>query len=309
MPLRAGAVSLSVSALTVALAAIAEVRPFLNWTHTWVAAVLFAVFGLALLVVGASALAHGPTDRFAAVGSLGGALAALSLVYAAFAVGEPQRVVGVPGQVFRPSARASVQLKFPDVRPGELSAGRSPQSVAVMAAGRSIALQARQTVRSGPYVFTAVSGPLALVSATTPGGAPVTVTQPDSPDFLSAYLTFPLEAGGRPADSFALPALHRNVDVAFYAGLPQRGIHVPFLVVGISEEHGSPLSRGVAVSGRTVERSGIRLRFVLGTYPIVLMTSAPPLVPFGLSVAMLIGGVVGYLARAVAAERLRGAAR
>ncbi|MBC5824958.1 MAG: hypothetical protein GIW99_08180 [Candidatus Eremiobacteraeota bacterium] len=296
--MRAGPLSLSVSIVLCAIAVIAQKQPYSAWTHTWEAAVVFAVAGLASLAwCGGGLRSRVPAHFFAALGCLGGAIAALALTYAAFVVGQPQRIQAVPGQTFRPGRLGSLELRFPDAPAQLLAAGRYPDTVTVQNGRTSAALTPGGIVRSGAYVFRGVTGPLALIYAATPRGMPVTVTQPDGAAFLSAYLTFPIQVDGRPEDSFALPALHRVVSVAYYQGLPERGIDIPFLIVGIAEEHGPGLSRSVAVSGKTIQKSGVRLRFLLAHYPSVFMTSAPPAASVLAALGFLAAGIIGFLSR------------
>jgi hypothetical protein len=231
--------------------------------------------------------------------ALGGALLAACVAFAAFLIGQPERVPAAPGQTYRPPHGSGIAVVFPDVSIGSATpAGqvRWPDSVAIQSASGSSDARSGDTVRTGAFVFRVATGPIAHVDARSPADKPVTVTQPDASAFLSPYLTFGGLDGDQPEDYFAVPALHRTVQVDYWSGLPSRGIDVPFLALRIAEENGGSLYEGVAVSGRTLRKAGIVLTFSIGTYPVVTASSAPPLVPFWAGIAMVLAGVVSAMA-------------
>ncbi len=281
---------------------IAQTHPFLLWTHTWQFAV-GAILGAALLAVRAFVVRFGERgEAYVRLGAVGGAAMAANLAYAAYVVGQPQRIQATPGQMFRPPHSVGTVLRFPPVNARDLLAGHSPDTVSIVAQN-VITLPEGHTVRSGPYVFHALSGPLAFVSAASTAGEPVTITQPGGAAFLSPYLTFAALEGGQPQDAFALPALHRTVRVAYYSGIPSRGIDIPFLVVAIAEENGGLLYHGVALSGKPLVKSGVRLTFLLGTYPVVMLSSAPPIVPFVIGAGLVGIGLLGYVLTTLRRDR------
>jgi len=287
---RAGAPAVGLSVCLAAAAALETFRPFLPAVHQWWFALAALAAGVYVLAVGIGSTLGG-RDAGAALASLGGALLAAGIAFASFVGGAPERVGAAPGQLFRPPHGASVAVAFPDVT----SARAWPDTVTVAEGAASTTAGAGDEVRAGAFVFDVGSGPIALVAARSPRGSPVTVTQPSGAAFLSPYLTFPAFDGDRPADEFAVPALHRVVQVDYWSGLPSRGIDIPFLALRISEQNGGTLYEGVAVSGRALTKAGVSLTFTLGTYPIVEMASAPPRVPFWAGVAMVFAGLTGYL--------------
>jgi len=230
-----------------------------------------------------------------ALAATGGALLAACVAFAAFLVGQPERIPAAPGQTYRPPHGSGVAIEFPEVAVGAGVPASSltwPGSIGIDGPGGRTTASPGDTIRTGAFVFRVESGPIAYVDARAPRETPVTVTQPDGSAFLSPFLTFGGLDGEQPEDYFAVPALHRTVQVDYWAGLPSRGIDVPFLALRIAEENGGPLFEGVAVSGRTLRKAGIVLTFSLGTYPIVTASSAPPLVPFWAGIAMVLAGVV-----------------
>jgi len=293
--MRAGAPVIGVSMLVAALVCAAQLHPFVAAWHGWVvdlAVALAGAFGLASAVRSAAA----PTvhERCAAIASLGGAMLAAAFVYADIVGGAPIRVPAAPGQDYAPEHYARVGVSYSDV--GESDGVRVWPSAAIIRDGdRTFSLSQGDVVRAGPFVFTAVRWPIAHITASDTHGRPVTTTQPNNVAFLSPYLTFPqVDTDSRPIDFFSVPPLHRDIGVKYFDGLPSRGITVPFLVLQIREANGAELFDGVAVSGREVSSSGVRLRFALGTYPAVVSAGAAPIWICALGIALVIGGFAGY---------------
>jgi len=297
--MRAGVLAVCIAIGVCALGALWALRPFAAALHAWGVALASALAGAFLVFAAISTLRSTKRhERFAALCAFGGALAAGAIVTAGFAVGSAARVPAAPGQVFVPGKATRVAVEFPAI-PASVALGGDPsawpQSVIVADGSRRIDLAAGDEVRAGTYVFRALLGPIARVTATALDGRSVTVTQPQGAAFASPYLTFPAVQGGQPSDLFAVPALHRIVRVAYYAGLPAHRIDIPFVLVQIDEENGGTLYQGVAVSGRPIRRANLELEFFLGSYPVVFVASAPPLLPLLLGVAATAVGLVGFL--------------
>jgi hypothetical protein len=284
---RAGAFAVIAASCLCAAGAIWVAWPFEAPVRSWIAALIIALAGAYLLYQGIVTLSAGQrSQRTAALAAFGGALAAAAMLQAAFVAGQPARIPGVPGQLYRISARSSVAVEFP--------AALRSQGVWITSGRARIAAHIGQTVRQGPFVFRVVGGPIARVIATSPNGKNVTVTQPQGAAFASPFLLFASTSDGQPADLFAVPALHRVVRVAYYPGLPSHNINIPFLLVQINEENGGVLYQGVVVSGRPARHAGITLNFEISTYPVVLLASAPAMLPFALALALTLAGLIGY---------------
>ena len=290
--------ALIVAAGTAIVAAAEVAAPFDALLHAWEFALAISLCGAGLLWYGCALLfAAQSRRRSPALASLGGALLAALVASSAFLVGQPERVPAAPGQAYRPPHGGATVIRFPDVPETAITGGSStwPDTVTVEDAFGSHPASAGDVLRSGGFVLRIDDGPIAYVDARSPAGRPVTITQPDGAAFLSPFLTFSGMDGAQPEDYFALPALHRTVQVDYWAGLPAKGIDVPFLVLRIAEENGGGLFEGVAVSGRPLRKAGVGLTFRLGTYPVVTASSAPPLVPFWAGIAMVAAGIAGRL--------------
>lgn len=284
-------IALFIAAAVALIAAVEVAAPFAPILHEWWLALIVTLGGTYVLLAGVTALRTGEA-RAAGVACLGGALLAGAFAFASFLGGQPARIPAAPGQTYQPAHSAGVALVFPPVE-GPTKAGVLwPGTIVVRGPFGSQSAAPGQIVRAGAFVLKVESGPIALVDARSANGQPVTVTQPHGADFLSPYLTFTGLDGDRPEDYFAVPAVHRTVQVDYWSGLPSRGIYVPFLVMRIAEENGGTLFEGVAVSGRQLKRAGLVLTFTLGQYPIVTASSAPPLLVFWAGVAMVVAGTV-----------------
>lgn len=306
--MKAGYVAVLVAIAAAAAATLELTDPFIDAMHTWAFALVSSLAAVFLLIVGgATALGIGGS-RPAALASLGGAVLAASVAIATLLVGAPARVPAVPGQIYRPPGTSSIAVEYPAVPESPLAATDWPSTVTIDDGARRIAAGPGDLVRAGAYVFKVVAGPAAVVDARAPSGADVTITQPDSPAFLSRVLTFIGADLDQPEDYFALPALHREVQVDYYAGLPSHHIDIPFLALSIAEENGGALYQGVAVSGRPIQEAGVRLTFLLGTYPVLTASGEPPLVPYFAGLAMVAAGVAGYAISLARTDRTPSAA-
>jgi hypothetical protein len=293
--MRAGAPVIAVSVLVAALVCASQLHPFVAIWHGWVVDLAVALAGAFVLSSAIrSAGAQTMHERSAAISSIGGALLAAAFVYADIVGGAPVRVPAAPGQDYSPEHYARVGVSYADV--SESGNARVWPAAAIIRDGDHVfSVAPGEVVRAGPFAFTSVRWPIAHVSALDTRGRPVTTTQPNNVAFLSPYLTFPqVDTDARPIDFFSVPPLHRDVGVKYFDGLPARGITVPFLVLQIRESNGAALFDGVAVDGREVSSSGVRLRFALGTYPAVITAGAAPIWICALGIALVIGGFVGY---------------
>jgi hypothetical protein len=305
--MRAGVASLVLAMIAAAAAAVFQLRPFDPAFHQWIFAVAAALAGLVLLTQGIAGLRPlTAPERFAAIGALGGALICATMISASFAVGPPHALSGAPGQVTAVRPGASVLVQFPAMTQAQLRDGAVPDSVSVRSGGARKELSPGATIKIGQYVLRSDLGPIALVHVTTASGKPVTMTQPAGATFLSPYLLFPVRSGDQRVDLLAVPPVHRTVNVTYYPSYHDqaRGLDIPtpFVLVQISEDNGAPLFRGATISGRPLQGGGLRLTFLLGQYPNVVLASAPATLPDVLGALMLAAGFFGYV-RSIVKER------
>ncbi len=301
--MRAACTALCLAIIVSAVATISELRPYSAAIHSWQYTLGVALAGLAMAALLTVILRsrQWPAGAVTAA-TAGGIVMAVSFVAAELLAGPPQRLAGAPGEIYQPP-HASIRLTFPAVSPAELSANGRAQAIGLSGAGSIRELAAEQTIRVHSYVLRADLWPAAYVSARSQSQEPETVTQPQSPAFVSPVLQFPsVDKDGLLVDQFSVPALHREVSVKYYPDLISRGIDVPFVQFAIAQENGPTIASGVAVSGRTVAKANMLLTFSLGSYPVVTMAGAPDPLLYGSGLALTAAGIVGFLFGAVRAS-------
>jgi hypothetical protein len=294
--MRAGVLSLCLAIAVAALAQVARANPYDLALHHWGLTLAVALTGLFLLVSAARSLRPLRAEEgFAALAALGGTVMCIAFVSAELAVGPPRRIAAAPGQTYRPPHSASVAIAYPQTDAGSLAA-HPPDAVDVITDGRSQTLAVGSQLRTRSFEFDAVRWPAAYVIAMSPAKITQTVTQPNGAAFVSPVLLFPdVDADGLPVDSFSVPALHRDVHVKYYPGLPSRGIDIPFLQLQVDEENGGTLFSGVSVNARHLHAGGMDLTFMLGTYPVVTVAPIPDAF-MTLAGACMVGvGLLGYI--------------
>jgi hypothetical protein len=305
--MRANVWSLCLAIALLAFGAFAERSPYDVRIHQW--EITLGVALLCLFLITSAVRSLRPVRReegFAALSALGGSVIGIAFVAAELLVGPPQRVAAAPGQIYHPPHSARVGIAFPEVNATSL-ARLSPDSVSVIVGNVTMPLWVGGALRTHSFMFNAVRWPAAYVSAWSPARIGQTVTQPNGVAFVSPVLLFPdIDTDALPIDSFNVPALHREVHVKYYPGLPARGIDVPFVQLQINEENGGPLFSGVTVSGRPVKAAGVVLVFALGSYPLVTMAPIPDEFMLIAGGCMVAAGVLGFVVITLRNTRMRG---
>jgi hypothetical protein len=307
--MRANVWSLGLAIALLAFGALAEHSPYDVRIHQW--EITLGVALICLFLMTSALRSVRPVRReegFAALGALGGSVIGIAFVAAELLVGPPQRVGAAPGQIYYPPHSSRVSIAFPEVNATSL-ARLSPDSVTVVVGNVTTPLLVGGALRTRSYMLNAVRWPAAYVTAWSPERIGQTVTQPNGVAFVSPVLLFPdIDTDSLPIDSFNIPALHREVHVKYYPGLPARGIDVPFVQLQINEENGGPLFSGVTVSGRPVKAAGVVLAFTLGSYPLVTMAPIPDEFMLVAGGCMVVVGVLGFVVIIIRNTRVRGTA-
>lgn len=307
--MRAGVLTLCLAIGLAALAQVARTNPYEPALHHWGLTLAVALIGLFLLASAARSIRPERREEgFAALAALGGTVIAVAFVSAELAVGPPQRIAAAPGQSYHPPHSSSISIEYPQTDSVSLAAD-PPDSVAVVTDGHGQRLAVGSQLRARSYVFDAVRWPAAYVVATSKAKAAQTVTQPNGAAFVSPVLLFPdVDSDGLPIDSFSVPALHRDVHVKYYPGLPSRGIDIPFVQLQVDEENGGTLFSGVSVSGRLLRAGGMDLTFTLGTYPVVTVAPVPDAFMTFAGACLAGVGLLGYIILIVRAAAVSAAA-
>ena len=157
------------------------------------------------------------------------------------------------------------------------------------------------------WLLTADAMPVAYVEAFDDNGNHLTVTQPTGNAFLSPFLLFrtrqEIAGGTHPVDGFALPAANRTVKVVYFSPqdvarlkvqLPPSATGAPAILYDVFDAASShSLGIGVAASGVETEIGGVRLRATLGTYPQLVIASAPHPYALILGLLLIVVGLAG----------------
>lgn len=268
--------------------------------HTW-------QYALALVVVAWLLITSASRSRRVLFGvSLLGALIVIADGLASGLLGpDTERLARAPGTV----------APLPDVGAAAFFSSATPQSLAkgnaVITIRRRNHLDILVTGGArkflGARLLTADAKPVAYVEAFDDGGNHLTVTQPTGTAFLSPFVLFrarqEIAGGMHPVDGFALPGGNRTVKVVYFTSDDVTRLHVavppsatgqPAILYDVFDAPSNhSLGIGVAASGVETEIGGVRLRTTLGTYPQLVIASAPQPYVLILGLFLIVAGLAG----------------
>jgi hypothetical protein len=259
--------------------------------------------------------ADGSAGTGFAVSAAGAALIALTGLASGLLGADTSTIARAPGTVV-PLPDIGAAAFFPLVDAGGI--GRGDARLVLRRRGAApleIAQGGRRIL--GTAVVTAEPHTAAFVEAYDAAGRRLTITQPTNPTFLSPVLQFAttVQIRGRalPADTFATPALHRQISAVYLDAseaqtlgaqrLGSRGV----VLFAVRDDKGRSLPHdiGVAESGGTARVDDVRLHVTIGSYPQLVVGSAPlPLALGAGCVAIVAGFVLAWFSqrRSAAAE-------
>ena len=134
-------------------------------------------------------------------------------------------------------------------------------------------------------------------------GAHLTITQPTGNVFLSPVLTMAsrqtIAGMNLPYDSFAIPAVHREVKAVLFDAQQAAQLRAlsgepgPAVLFDVEDEGGHELSHGIALArdGQTVPVDDVRLRPRIQYYPAVQIIAIPNLLVVGIGLVLIAAGV------------------
>ncbi|MBV8602582.1 MAG: hypothetical protein JO359_13540 [Candidatus Eremiobacteraeota bacterium] len=273
--------------------------------HTWQYALALAILAVSLLVYVAGALRgeDGRIGRFVAVAALGALIALAAGLSSGLLGPDTLSVARVPGTV-APLPELGAAAFFSTVDPQALANGN-----AVVAVRR---LHHTDIVvgRGGPKFLGSIllfldPRPAAYVEATGARGR-LTITQPSGSSFLSPVLLFSerqsIAGEQHPVDAFALPGRGLTVKVVYFFPSQTQRLHarvagVPALLYDVFETSTQrPLGIGLGTSGEPVDVAAVRLRATVGTYPALVIASAPHPIAFAMGCVLAMLGLSAALA-------------
>ncbi len=285
------------AAIAIGLTAAQDTFPAREWYHGWQYITILAIAIVVTIVYAwrARGGSDGVVGRRLAVAMLGAAIVGVAGLLSGLCGPDTVTVVGTPGTVtpvpdlgaaafFAPADAAAIE------RGSTVVTLRRRGAPAVEVGARPLPLDLA--------VVVAQPRPAAYVVARDARGERLTVTQPSNPAFLSPVLLFrstqPIRDRTFPLDTFAVPAEHRVVHALYFspADLAAFRHTAPGdggVVLSAADEGGAEQGLTIAPSGQPVALAGLNLTLTMGTYPILIIASAPQ--PFA-----LVGGFVLFAA-------------
>lgn len=301
-----------ITALVVALVCIGlvvaqDVVPLTDFFHTWQYATALALGAFVLLAyVNAARKGEDGALGKRMIWAMAGALVAIGTGIASGLLGpDTQTISHAPGTV----------APIPDLR---AAAFFTPADAGTIAAGSAHVVLRRPghlDVDLGPNERKFIADSVlmlepvhaAFVEARDAAGNHLTITQPTNPSFLSPVLLFPnettIEGKELPLDTFATPALQRTVRAMYLP--PSMTAHLalgpenegkPAILYAVDNDSGKSLGIAAVPEDSEAKLAGLRLRATLGSYPKLVIASAPAPLALLLGCALFVAGVIWALA-------------
>ncbi len=293
--------ALALALLAIGLTVAQDVAPARDWYHSWqyIALLALTIVVMAGYAWSARGGADGVAGRKLALAMVGAIATAVAGLLSGLIGPDTVTIVGTPGTVM-PVPDLGVAAFFAPADPASLARGDA--TVTLRRRGDGPLDVGTQPVPVGLSVVFTQLRPAAYVVAHDEHGDRVTVTQPNNAAFLSPVMLFRQQQQIRdkmfPMDTFATPALHRIARVLYFSaadlaafrhGLPGAGATAG-AVLSIADDNGNARGLTIAASGLPVNVADLKLTITLGTYPVLVIASAPQ------PVAMLTGIAIFVLA-------------
>jgi len=294
--------------LAIGLTVAQDVAPARDWYHSWQ---YIALLALAIVVMvgyawSARTGADGVAGKRVALALIGAIAVAVAGLLSGLIGPDTVTVVGTPGTV-APVPDLGVAAFFAPADPGSLARGDA--TVTLRKPGDAPLEIGPQPVPVGLSVLFTQRRPAAYVVARDAHGNRLTVTQPNNPSFLSPVMLFRQRQQIRettfPMDTFATPAMHRIARVLYFSaadlaafrhGVPGAA-NRPGAVLSIADDAGNARGLTIAASGLPVNVADLNLTITLGTYPVLVIASAPQPVVTIAGLAMFLAGCGWALVR------------
>jgi hypothetical protein len=272
--------------VAIGLTVVQDLQPARDWYHSWQ---YIALLALAIVVMigyawSARGGADGTSGRRIALALVGAIATTVAGLLSGLIGPDTVTVVGTPGTV----------TPVPDLGVAAFFAPADPASIARGDANITLRRRGDGPLEVGPQptpvglsvVFTQLR-PAAYVVARDARGNRLTVTQPTNPSFLSPVMLFRAQQQIRdktfPMDTFATPAAQRITRILYFSasdlaafrhGLGGGG-NAPGAVLSVADDAGNARGLTIAASGLPVHVADLDLTITLGTYPVLVIASAP----------------------------------
>lgn len=303
-------VALATTALVVALVAAQDVYPMWKFVHTepYAVALAVAICVLVAYALRASKGRDGDAGRWLVLTAAGGLLVAVTGLASGLLGPDTQTLVRAPGSV-APLGDIGVAAFFPIADAGGIARGDATIELRRRRGGRiPVRDGGRRLV--GTAVLAAQRHLAAYVEAFDANGRHLTITQPTNAAFLSPVLQFPqtIAISGQtlPSDGFATPAVHRQITAVYISAKSGEAMNASRLanqevvLFSVRDDRGHQLPAGIGVvpSGSEAQIGDIRLRATIGSYPELIVGSAPHPLALAIGGACIVLGLAfGFIPR------------
>ena len=302
--------ALAFACVAIALTAAQDLVPARDWYHAWQYIAILAIAIVVVVTYGWRGLrgGDGGVGRRLAAAMLGAAIVGIAGLLSALIGPDTLTVVGTPGTV-TPVPDLGAAAFFAPVDPAAIDRGDAV--VTLRRLGAPPLEIGRRPVPLDLSVVVARPHPAAYVVARDARGNRLTVTQPDNPSFLSPVLLFratqPIRDRSFPLDTFAVPAAHRIVHALYFTPADLAAFrHVAQsaggIVLAASDDAGKDRGLTIASSGTPVALAGLDLTLTMGSYPELLVASAPQPFAFLGGLAIFVAGCIWAIGGAQRSE-------
>ncbi len=267
--------------------------------YGWYNALVIALFVLAAWQIRSLRKTHAAVLPALAAAAFGAAI----VVFAGAASGlmgpDTHVVIGAPGASVR-DEDAGGSFVFP-LKGDQIALQRGRSAVTVGGAGRRY---------TGGFVLWEQPRTILEIEAADPRGNHLTITQPTNASFLSPVLLLQqrtnIDGMDVSFDSFSVPAVQRNVKAVLFTEQQAAQLHTdppiigqPAILFAVANTRDQVLAGGIGIAPPGVQKSlaGLRLTASVGTYPAVVVASAPYWPILALGLLLIIAGIIRANAR------------
>jgi hypothetical protein len=298
--------AVALALLAIALTVAQDVAPARDWYHGWqyITLLALAIVMMAGYAWSARAGADGVAGRRLALAMCGAIATAGAGLLSGLIGPDTVTVVGTPGTV-TPIPDLGVAAFFGPADPATL--GRGDATVLLRRRNADPLVVGTQPTPVGLSVLELQQKPAAYVVVRDPHGNRLTVTQPNNPSFLSPVMLFRAQQQIRdktfPMDTFAVPAAHRVVRVLYFSAADLAAFNHGLAgggragaILSVADDAGNSRGLTIAGSGVPVGVGGLEVTVSLGTYPVLVIASAPQPIVTLAGIAIFLAGCAWMLA-------------
>jgi hypothetical protein len=279
--------------------------------HTWQYALALGVLAYLLISYVAPAMrgSDGPVGKMVAIALLGMLIVVADGLASGLLGPDTETIARAPGTI-APLPEIGAAAFFAGADPSTIESGHA--SVTLRRRGQpDIVIPSGARRFFGALLLQVKPRPAAYIDATDASGNHLTITQQTSGAFLSPVLLFqgrqPIMGQLHPVDGFQLPGVNRNVKAIYFDARDLAQLHVPAEATGrpallydvFATSSNKSLGITLAPSGEAVQIAGVVVRATLGTYPELVISSAPEpyMLFFGLALFVFGLAAAGWRAK------------